>query len=42
MLHVSHWQLVEEIFNYLKLVFTEKGEKTTIFDEPEAAYFNEA
>lgn len=40
--HLSHLQLVEEWFNYLKLVFIEKGEKTALFDEPEAAYFNES
>ena len=39
--HLSHLQLVEEWFNYLKLVFIEKGEKTVLFDEPEAAYFNQ-
>ena len=25
----------------MKLVFIEKGEKTVLFDEPEAAYFNQ-
>ena len=39
--HLSHWQLVDEFFIYLRQVFQEKGEKTTLFDEPEAAYFNE-
>ena len=39
--HLSHLQLLEEWFNYLKLIFIERGEKTTLFDEPETAYFNE-
>ena len=41
LVHLSHAQLLEEMFHYLKMVFAEKGEKTTMFDEPEIAYFNE-
>ena len=39
--HLSHWQLIDEFFIYLRQVFQERGEKTILFDEPEAAYFNE-
>ena len=42
LVHLSHYQLLEELFHYIKMVFAEKGEKTTMFDEPEAAYFNES
>lgn len=38
--HVGHGQLLYELFNYIKLVFQEKGENTTMFEEPEAAYFS--
>jgi hypothetical protein len=30
--HLSHWQLVDEFFIYLRQVFQEKGEKTELFD----------
>lgn len=39
---MSHAQLLEELFHYIKMVFAERGEKTAIFDEPESAYFNES
>ena len=32
--HVSHSQLLEEVFRFLKMVFQERGEKTILFDEP--------
>lgn len=28
--------MLEELFHYIKMVFAENGEKTSIFDEPEA------
>lgn len=34
LIHVGHGQLLHELFDYLKMVFMEKGEKTAIFDEP--------
>ncbi len=30
--HLSHSQLVDEFFAYLRQVFQEKGEKTVLFD----------
>ena len=40
--HLSHGQLLEELFKYIKLVFQEKGEKTDLFDDPESVYFQES
>ena len=41
-IHISHSQLLDEVFRFIKIVFQENGEKTTLFDEPEAVYFNES